>query len=306
MTTRAQIPPSPNAHGTAVGSPRKPKTPPKKLLIHLSLLPPCIIALLPLIWMLSTSLKTDPQIAAYPPHLIPHPIAWRNYEMDIHSDNMRFSLLARNTLIITLLSVAGTLISSSIVAYGFAKIRFPGRGFLFALMLSTMMIPASTTLVSLFAFYRWLDIHTPIQFFGTARPLWLPYWFSSAFNIFLLRQFYLTIPEELSEAARIDGCGEWSIFCRIILPLSRPALMVVALFTFMAVWNDFLGPLTYLQSPEQYTLAVGLQNFLTRNGGAEYNVLMAWSVLMIAPILVLFFLAQRTFIEGIATTGLKG
>ncbi|HTW95553.1 MAG TPA: carbohydrate ABC transporter permease [Tepidisphaeraceae bacterium] len=277
-----------------------------KILVHLALLIASAFALLPLIWMVSTSLKTAPQTAEYPPHLIPHPVAWKNYTMDLHTDNMNFALLARNTLIITLLSVAGTLISSAIVAYGFAKIRFPGRGILFAIMLSTMMIPASVTLVSLFAMYRWLDVHTPIQFFGTAKPLWLPYWFASAFNVFLLRQFYLTIPEELSEAARIDGCGEWGIFCRVILPLSRPALVVVALFTFMGVWNDFLGPLVYLQSPEQYTLAVGLENFLTRNGGAEYNLLMAWSVLIILPVLILFFVAQRTFVEGIATTGMKG
>jgi multiple sugar transport system permease protein len=161
-------------------------------------------------------------------------------------------------------------------------------------------------MISLFALFRWLDLHTPIQFLGTFKPLWVPAWFGSAFNIFLLRQFFMTIPDELSEAARIDGCSDVGIFLRIILPLARPALMVVALFTFMNVWNDFLGPLVYLQRPEQYTLALGLQQLQGLAGSVtEWNILMAASVMVIAPVLVLFFLTQRTFIQGIATTGLK-
>jgi multiple sugar transport system permease protein len=149
-------------------------------------------------------------------------------------------------------------------------------------------------------------VHTPIQFLGTFKPLWLPWWFGTAFNIFLLRQFFMTIPDELSEAARIDGCSDLGIFWRIILPLSRPALSCVALFTFMHHWNDFLGPLIYLQDPQQYTLALGLQQLQgTQGTTTEWNVLMAGSVLVVLPVIVLFFLTQRTFIQGIATTGLK-
>ena len=161
-------------------------------------------------------------------------------------------------------------------------------------------------MVSLFSIFRFLGDHTPIQFLGTFKPLWIGSFFGSAFNIFLLRQFFLTIPDELSEAARIDGCSEFEIFWRIILPLSKPALIVVGLFTFMAAWNDFLGPLVYLQRPEQYTLALGLQAFQSQHGGTPYNQLMAASVLIITPVIVLFFLAQKTFVQGIATTGMKG
>jgi multiple sugar transport system permease protein len=217
-----------------------------------------------------------------------------------------FPLWARNTLIIEVLTVTGTTISSAIVAYGFAKIKFRGRGVLFAIMLSTMMIPFPVTMVSLFSMFRWMGDHTPIQWLGTFKPLWVPAWFGSAFNIFLLRQFFLTIPDELSEAARIDGCSELGIFVRVILPLSRPALTVVALFSFMGTWNAFLGPLIYLQRPEQFTLALGLQTFQSQHGGTPWHQLMAASVLVILPILALFFLAQKTFIEGIATTGMKG
>jgi len=196
-------------------------------------------------------------------------------------------------------------LSSALVAYGFAKVHFKGRGALFAIMLSTMMIPFPVTMVSLFSIFRWLGDHTGVQMLGTFRPLWVPAWFGSAFNIFLLRQFFLTIPDELSEAARIDGCSELGIFLKVILPLSRPALSVVALFAFMGTWNDFLGPLIYLQRPEQFTLALGLLNLQSQHGGTPWNLLMAASVLVVLPVLILFFLAQKTFIEGIATTGLK-
>jgi len=153
-------------------------------------------------------------------------------------------------------------------------------------------------------FARDLD-WTGIDWIGTLRPLIVPSFFGDAFSIFLLRQFFLTIPQELSDAARIDGCSEWGIFTRVMLPLSRPALTVVALFTFMGAWNDFLGPLVYLQDPSQYTLALGLQTFQSQHGGTEWNLLMAASVLVILPVIILFFLAQKTFIQGIATTGMK-
>jgi ABC-type glycerol-3-phosphate transport system permease component len=266
----------------------------------------CVAALVPFLWMFLTSLKSGENVMKFPPQYFPWPIRWQNYWEVLHSEKVNFLLWTRNTLIIEVMVVSGTTLSSALVAYGFAKIPFKGRGVLFALMLSTMMIPFPVTMVSLFTIFRWLGDHTPIQWLGTFKPLWFPAWFGSAFNIFLLRQFFLTIPDELSEAARIDGCSELGIFFRVILPLSRPALTVVALFAFMGTWNDFLGPLIYIQRPEQFTLALGLLNLQSQHGGTPWNLLMAASVLVVMPVLILFFLAQKTFIEGIATTGLKG
>lgn len=279
---------------------------PERWVATIALLLICVGFALPFVWMLSTSLKTLDKTMEVPPHFWPSPMVPGNYWKVINHPKLDFPLLARNTLIIAVLSVLGTTLSSSLVAYGLSKVRFKGRGMLFAVMLATMMIPFPVMMVSLFSIFRWLGDHTPIQFLGTLRPLWLPAWFGSAFNIFLLRQFFMTIPDELSEAALMDGCSEWGIFQRIILPLSKPALSVVALFTFMGAWNDFLGPLVYIQHPQQYTLALGLQTFQSQHGGTEWNLLMAASVLVILPVIILFFLAQKTFIQGIATTGLKG
>jgi multiple sugar transport system permease protein len=280
---------------------------------HLGLLCVCAAFLLPFAWMFSTSLKTVQQTTEYPPRFTPAPWRPSNYADLFRHPNFRMAAYTRNSLIVALLTVAGTTASSAVVAYGFARIPFRGRGVLFGIMLATIMIPFPVTMVSLFRIFRWIDIHTaawlgpdnPLQMLGTFKPLWLPAWFGSAFSIFLLRQFFMTIPRELSEAARIDGCSELAIFVRIILPLAKPALAVVALFSFMWAWNDFLGPLVYLQVPEQYTLALGLQAFQSQHGGTEWHLLMAASVLVITPVLVLFFLAQRTFIQGIATTGGK-
>jgi multiple sugar transport system permease protein len=271
----------------------------------LAILVICAGYLLPFVWMLSTSLKRVDQVMTNPPSLIPHPLMPGNFTKVITSDKVDFPLYTRNTLIIAALTVLGTTLSSAIVAYGFAKIRFKGRGFLFVLMLSTMMIPFPVMMLPLFIIFRFIGDHTPLQMLGTFKPLWLPGWFGSAFSIFLLRQFFLTIPDDIGEAARIDGCGEWGIFWRIMLPLSRPALSVVALFSFMWAWNNFLGPLLFIQRPDQYTLALGLQAFQSAQGGTDWNLLMAASMLVMLPVLILFFLAQKTFIRGIATTGLK-
>ena len=225
----------------------------------------------------------------------------------LHSRQVNLLLWTRNTLIIAVLSTLGTTLSSAVAAYGFARLRFPGREpCCWSIMLSTMMIPFPVTMVPLFAEFRWLGANGPVQWLGTLRPLWIPAWFGSAFNIFLLRQFFITLPEELSEAARLDGCGEWGIFWRIILPLSKPALTVVALFAFLYAWNDFLGPLVYLQRPGQFTLALGLQNLVAQHGGAPWQLLMTATVLTILPVLLLFAVAQRAFTAGIATAGLKG
>ena len=278
----------------------------RRLIIHALLIVASLIALVPFLWLLDTSFKTESNATQYPPSLIPAPFRWENY-LNLFSERQYHMLLwARNSLTIAILVVLGTTISSAFVAYGFAKIRFRGRGILFALMLSTMMIPFPVTMVSMFIIFKWLGDHTGVAWLGTFRPLWVPYWFGSAFIIFLLRQFFITIPEELSEAARIDGCSELGIFFRIVLPLARPAISVVALFAFLGVWNDFLGPLVYLQHSHQFTLALGLEAFQSQLGGSQWNLLMAASVLVIMPVVLLFFIAQKTFIEGIATTGIKG
>lgn len=211
-----------------------------------------------------------------------------------------FWLYLRNTLLVCVLGVIGTVSSSSLVAYSLAKIPWRGRGVLFALTLATMMVPFAVLMVplyTLFARFGWI---------GTLLPLWVPAFFGSGFNIFLLRQFFLTIPKDLSEAARIDGCSEFGIFWRIILPLSKPALAVVALFHFLYAWNDFMGPLLFLTRRETYTLSLGLQSFQSQHGGTDWTSLMAASTLICLPIIVLFFFTQKTFIKGIATTGLKG
>jgi multiple sugar transport system permease protein len=296
-----------------ISATRQTRNPFAGLSIHLGLLLVCAGYLLPFIWMLSTSLKTVDQTQESPPRFIPHPWQPQNYVEIFRHPTFHAVLYTRNTLIIAILTVVGTTLSSAVVAYGFARIDFPGRGPLFAIMLTTIMIPFPVTMVSTFRVFRWIDLHTAawlgpdniFQMLGTFKPLWLPAWFASAFNVFLLRQFFITLPKELSEAARIDGCSEFAIFWRIILPLAKPALAVVALFSFLNVWNDFLGPLVYIQRPEQYTLALGLASFQTRVGGTPWHLLMAASVLVCLPTLILFFLTQKTFIEGIATTGGK-
>jgi multiple sugar transport system permease protein len=214
--------------------------------------------------------------------------------------DVSFWIFLANTLTVCLLSVVGAVLSNAIVAYGFARIKWPGREWFFALTLATMMIPAPVLMVPLYTVFRTLG------WVGTLQPLWVPAYFGGAFNIFLMRQFFLTIPEELTEAARIDGCSEWAIFWRIILPLSKPVLAVVALFTFLGGWNDFMGPLIYLTRKHTFTLALALQSYSSRHNGVQLNYLMAASAVIILPIIVLFFLTQKTFIRGIATTGIKG
>jgi multiple sugar transport system permease protein len=277
-----------------------------KMFTHVVLISVCLLAVAPFAWMVSTSLKTADNAMLYPPQIVPKPVVPRNYWEVITGEKTSFLLWTRNSMIVAILTVAGTTLSSAIVTYGFAKIPFRGSGALFGIMLATMMIPFPVTMVPLFSIFRWLGDVTGTTWLGSFKPLWVPAWFGSAFSIFLLRQFFLTIPKELSEAARIDGCGEIGILFRVVLPLARPALAVVALFSFMAVWNDFLAPLVYLQRPEQFTLALGLQNFQSQQGGTPWHLLMAASVLVIVPVIGLFFLAQRTFIAGITTTGIKG
>ena len=204
-----------------------------------------------------------------------------------------------NTLLLCVLNVIGTVISSSLAAYGFSRLEWRGRERVFAVLLGSMMIPFPVVMVPLYGMFRSLG------WVGTMQPLWVGSFCAAAFNVFLLRQFFRTIPKELSEAARIDGCSEFRIFWQIILPLCRPALVVVALFTFLGTWNDFLGPLIYLTDEHDFTLALALQSMQTKSGLTDWHYLMAASTLVILPIIALFLAAQRHFIEGIAVTGGK-
>jgi multiple sugar transport system permease protein len=211
-----------------------------------------------------------------------------------------FRRFATNTLIICILSVLGTIVSNSIVAYGFACLRWRGRDAFFGLTLATMMVPFPVLMVPLFGVFKNLGM------IGTLVPLWLPAFFGNGFFIFLMRQFFRTIPGDIAESARIDGCSEWAIFWRIILPLCRPVLAVAALFQFLWAWNDFLGPLLFLHERPLFTLSLALQQYQTQHGGMEWHLLMAATVVTTLPLIVLFLLTQRTFVQGIATTGLKG
>ncbi|MBX6754655.1 MAG: carbohydrate ABC transporter permease [Thermorudis peleae] len=269
-----------------------------RAVIWLILMVGAFITLMPFLWLLRTSLMTPQQIFRYPPELIPNPVRWQNYPEALRA--IPFWRYIANTLIITLTNVLAVLLTSSLCAYGFARLRFPGRDVLFMLLLSTLMLPFAVTLIPSYIMFRYLG------WLNTWLPLIVPNFFGgSAFYIFLLRQFFRTIPLELSDAARIDGASEFRIFWQIILPLSRPALAVVAIFTFLDNWNDFLRPLVYLSDHEKFTIALGLAQFRGLYA-TQWHYLMAASAVMTLPVVLLFFLAQRYFVRGIVLTGLRG
>jgi multiple sugar transport system permease protein len=276
----------------------------KTVITHVVLVILSILFFFPFLWVLSTAVKPIEETMKIPPVWIPSHFEWDNFwkAMTYGSDKLGyipFLVYARNTVLLCILVVAGVVVSNSMVAYSFARLRWRGRDAMFAVTLATMMIPFPVLMVPTFALFREFD------WIGTFRPLWVPAWFASAFNIFLLRQFFRTIPMQLSEAAKIDGASEWRIFRDVILPLSKPALAVVALFAFMGTWNDFLGPLIYLLDQKTFTLSLGLQFFQSQHGGTEWNMLMAASAIVIVPVIVLFFFTQKLFIQGIAVTGMK-
>lgn len=256
--------------------------------------------MLPFLWLISSSLKRPEEIFIFPPQWIPSPIEWQNYVQVI--TQRPIGMYAKNTLTITALAMAGQVLTSSLCAYAFARLRWPGRDIIFGVLLATMMLPSVVTMIPVFIIFKTLG------WLNTFAPLTVPFWFGGgAFNIFLLRQFYMTIPFELEEAARIDGAGTWRIWWTIIIPLARPALTVVAIFSFINNWNDFLGPLIYLNSTDKHTLALGLNALQGLEWGRDTtHLIMAYSVLMIAPIIIIFFFAQRVFIQGIVLTGIKG
>jgi multiple sugar transport system permease protein len=252
--------------------------------------------LLPFVWMIVTSLKPATQIFVWPPTWIPRPIMWTNYAEAVTA--IPFFRYLGNTVYISLFNVVGILISCPLVAYGLSRIEWPGRDFLFMVVLATMMLPYAVLMIPTFLIFNALG------WIGTYKPLIVPAFLGAPFFIFLLRQFFMTIPFDLSDAATIDGCSEFSILWHIVLPLSKPALATVALFTFIANWQDFLGPLIYLRDESQYTLSLGMQRFLSDHG-AKWAQLMAVSTLTVLPIVILFFFTQRTFIEGITFSGIK-
>jgi multiple sugar transport system permease protein/sn-glycerol 3-phosphate transport system permease protein len=258
-----------------------------------------LLMLTPLLWQLTTSLKTSADTIKYPPVLISFPPQWQNYPALF--ERFPFWQYLWNSTFITVLVIIGTLVSSSLAAYGFARLRMPGRDLIFLALLSTLMLPSIVLVIPQFVLFQRL------QWINTYYPLIVPAFFGNAFSIFLLRQFFMTIPRELEEAARIDGAGFLRIYAQIILPLAYPALIAVALYMFVATWNDFITPLIYLSERELFTLPVAL-NFL--QGGVrsrpEHHLLMAGATLAVLPCILLFLVAQRWFIQGTVITGVKG
>jgi ABC-type glycerol-3-phosphate transport system permease component len=257
-----------------------------------------VVLILPFLWVLSTSVKGDQQIFTIPPQFIPDKIHWENY-IEVF-ERMPFLTYFLNSSFITIVTIIGVVLSSSLVAYAFACLDWPGRDGVFVLVLATMMLPMQVTMIPIFVFFKELG------WLNTFKPLTVPAFFGGgAFNIFVLRQFFLTVPQSLLDAARIDGCSEFRIYWNIVLPLAKPALATVAILTFLFSWNDFLGPLIYLSDQIKGTLALGLAIF-TGQHQTEWGLLMAASVMMMAPIIVIFFFFQRYFIQAFMASGIKG
>jgi multiple sugar transport system permease protein len=266
----------------------------------------CLVFLAPFYWMVVSSLKSDRELAQFPPSLIPASWAFQNFPNAINY--IPFGLYTFNSLVITVGATIGAVLSNTLVAYGFSRIQWPGRNLLFYLCIATIFLPYPVVLVALFDIFGKLPsfgIQGSKSWVDTFLPLIVPAFFGNPFYIFLMRQFMLGIPRELSDAAKVDGASELQTFWRVILPLTRPALIVVLILAAVAAWNEFLLPLLYLQSNDKYPLAVGLI-FFTSEHDVAYNLLMAASTLIVLPVVVIFLFAQRFFIEGITVGGVKG
>jgi len=265
--------------------------------VYLILVSGAVIVMVPLWWMLSTSVKRPAEVFSFPPTILPETIRWQNYPEVL--SKAAFGLYFRNTLFVVVMDLVGTLVSSSLVGFSFARLRWRGRDVLFLITLATMMLPGAVTMIPRYLIFKqlhWLD---------SFYPLWVPSFFGYAFFIFLMRQFYTTIPLELDDAARIDGASIVGIWWRIAAPLTKPALAACAIFTFNATWNDFMGPLIYISSQNKLTLALGLMAFRGPHA-TDWHYLMAASTIAMLPVIVLFFFAQKYFIQGIVFTGVKG
>jgi multiple sugar transport system permease protein len=278
-------------------------SPSQRMIAYTTLVLGSVAFLLPFYFILNGSLKTNSQVQAgnftAPPKKLAD-IQWSNYPDALAPDRMNFWPALANTVVITTLCMAGQVISCSLVGFGFARFRFRGRSILFMVMLSTMMLPAQVTMIPVFILFRWLGM------IDTFWPLVIPAWLASPFFVFMFRQFFSQIPEELVEAARIDGASNWRVYWQLMMPLSGPVVAIVAIYTFLGAWNDFMGPLIYLNSTENRTLTLALNGFKGQYGAMEAHHLMAASVVCMLPCVVLFFAAQRYFVESVSMTGLKG
>jgi ABC-type glycerol-3-phosphate transport system permease component len=271
----------------------------KRLAIYVVLILGGVIVAAPFVWTLSTSLKTPQEVSSFPPRLIPDPIAWSNYPEALSSQP--FGRWFLNTVFVVAVSTFGTVMSCSVVAYSFARLRWPGRNLCFLILLATMMLPDQVTLIPTFVIFR------QFGWVNTFAPLVVPAFFArNAFYVFLLRQFFMTIPLELDDAARLDGASHFGIYWHIVLPLSKPALAVTALMFAQFKWKEFLAPLIYLNNSEMYTVAIGLRTFINADYGTEWQLAMAANIVFMVPLILVFFFAQKYFIQGVVVTGVKG
>jgi multiple sugar transport system permease protein len=272
----------------------------RKAIAYLVLTGGGAIMFVPFLWMLSSSLKDAASVFIYPPQWIPDPVRWSNYQYVL--TQLPMLKYFQNTMIIVTGSLIGQVLTAGMSGYAFSRLRWPGRDLIFGVILATMMLPYVVTMIPVFILFK--ELH----WLNTFLPLIVPAWFGGGgYSIFLLRQFFLTLPMELDDAARIDGASSWGIFWRVIVPLSLPALAVVALLSFLSHWNDFMGPLIYLTDQNKRTLALGLNALQGLEWGRDMTeILMAASTLVIIPPMALFFLFQRVFIQGVALTGIKG
>lgn len=279
---------------------RQKRMTPGQIFAFLLLIAITLTMLFPLVFMVSTALKTSKEMLQFPPTIIPHTFAWDNFKTLFTDNEIKFGILYKNSLIIAAFSVFGTVLSSSLAAYGFSRFRARGQKLMFMLMISTMMLPYPAVMIPQFLLF------SKLGWMNTFLPLIVPTFFGSAYQIFLLRQFFMSLPNELYDSGKIDGCGEFRMFWNIALPLSGPALATVAIFTFIWTWNDLLGPVLYLSSQDKFTLPVGLAAMMSSKFRiAPYNLLMCASIMTTLPVVAIFAVAQKRFTEGIVLTGIK-
>jgi multiple sugar transport system permease protein len=271
----------------------------QRVIVYSLLIGLTVVFLFPFFWMLLSALKPEYQIYRWPPKWIPDPIQWSNFKDVFSNPYLPFQTFVKNTMILEVGMISGRLLSCTLVAYGFARLTAPGKSLLFGILMATLMIPNAILRIPTFILF------TKFGWINTFKPLIVPAWFGEAYAIFLMRQFFRTIPKELEEAAVVDGASRLQIIVRIIVPLSVPVLTVIGILSFKDIWNDFFGPLLYLNETSKYTVSVGLA-YLNGQFDTKMNLLMAASVTLMMPTLILFFFAQRAFVEGISMTGLKG